>query len=136
MKNLAGFAFVFLAVLVAVPVNSLTGQQSDPYAGEVDDGRSFGEVLAAEMTGSISPPDRLVARFNHLLDDISETCSESREWVSDRILGGHQMLTRRGGNASLMDVAAGWNEAVSGVRNPDCQSVLAAVLVQLEPGGR
>lgn len=103
------------------------------YAGEVSDGRSFGEVIAAEMTGSLSPRSSLVKRFNGLINGISQECSRSRQWVSDRILSGHQALQRRGGAASLLDVAEGWREAVRGV-DVDCEQVLATLLVMLERG--
>lgn len=107
-------------------------QAQGNYSGEVEDGRSFGAVIATEMTGSMSPSSSLVARFNRLIDQIAQSCGRSRQWVSDRILGGHEMLIERGGSGTLMDVAAGWKEAVEGGVAADCNSVLATLLVTLE----
>ena len=101
---------------------------------ETADGRSYGEVIAVEMTGDPSPDPGLVARFNRLLSSIAGSCSQGREWVSDRILHGHQMLVERGGDATLLDVAVGWDRAVANQARPDCPGILAAVLVLLESG--
>lgn len=45
---------------------SETRSTADPYAGEVEYGRSFGEVLASEQTRSPDPRTRLVNRFKRL----------------------------------------------------------------------
>lgn len=108
---------------------------TDPYAGEVEDGRSFGEVLATEQTRSPDTSTQLVNRFNRLLDGIADQCSQSREWVSDRVITGHQTLTDRGGEASLLDVAEGWYDAVQGPASSDCVSTLSALLATLETEG-
>lgn len=102
------------------------------YSGEVEDGRSFGAVIATEMTGSMSPSSSLVSRFNRLIEQIAQRCGRSRQWVSDRILGGHEMLIERGGSGTLMDVAVGWKEALDSGVGADCNSVLATLLVTLE----
>lgn len=107
---------------------------SDSYAGETSGGRSFGEVLAAEQTGDVAPSPSLVRRFNRLLDSISDRCSRGREWVSDRILSGHRTVVSRGGDATLVDVAEGWNEAVEGAGSRDCRSALAALVASLQAG--
>ncbi len=150
-KKLLGV--LLLVIVAAMVVNSLGEQPTDgddraasaedqtnrptptsPYAGEVDDGRSYGALLATEMDGP-SPPSRLVDRFNRLIDQIANSCGESRQWACDRILTGHQTLTDRGGNASLMDVAAGWREAVQGSTPADCTDALSALLMTLEQEG-
>lgn len=115
-------------------VNPNQSATSRSQTGEVRDGRSFGEVLAVEQTGSLDPRQPLIRRFNQLLDGISERCARSREWVSDRVLTGHQLLTRKGGDATLLDIAEGWREAVAGPGSSDCESTLAALLVILEGG--
>lgn len=101
------------------------------YSGEVEDGRSFGAVIATKMTGSISPSSSLVNRFNRLIDQIAQSCGRSRRWVSDRILGGHEMLLERGGSGTLMDVAVGWKEAAASGVETNCNSVLATLLASM-----
>ena len=123
------YLLLILCLALSVP-SGLNGQ--DRYAGEVRDGRSYGEVIAVEHTGTVSPPVNLVLQFNELIDSISARCSESREWVADRILLGHQLLEERGAEASPLDVAVGWNEAVAGAGRSDCGRTLAVLLSILE----
>lgn len=134
------FAVLFVVSLFYVESPDESAPEKEPaatsrYGGEVSDGRSFGEVLATEQTGSPDPSTQLVNRFNRLLDGIADRCSQSREWVSDRVITGHQTLTDRGGETSLLDVAEGWYEAIQGPGSSDCVGTLSALLATLETGG-
>ena len=96
--------------------------------GEVADGRSYGQVLAAEMEGGFRADEELAQTFDRLIDEIAARCPGDREWVADRILQGHRSAEERSGELSILDVAIGWERGVRG-REVGCEETLAILLV-------
>ncbi len=129
---------LYVGVIVATvgwairPSSAGSSERSTPSASER--ARSYGEIIAAEMEGHLSPDLSLVRRFEGLIENLDIRCAGSRESISDQILAGHRTFMSRGGKATLLDVAVGWERATRGMAEVgvDCTQMLAGVLVLLE----
>ena len=94
--------------LIWVATSSSSDSSDGPGTPATTPTRSYGEIIAAEMEGDSNPDRALILRFEALITALNARCARDRETISDRILVGHRLLTSRGGDASLLDVAVAY----------------------------